>query len=65
MAEVSENELSSIKPKLAPGLERLLRVVIAKMRAHAMALDPCPAYGRITWRIKPGGEIEVDLEPKL
>lgn len=52
-------------PQSQPNVDQLFDAIASKLTANRAILEKSVHYGRLSWRMKPNGQIEVDLEPKL
>ena len=47
------------------GVDYLIESIKRKLEANRSILERSTSFGRLGWRLKKNGEIEVDLELKL
>jgi hypothetical protein len=45
--------------------DRIISAIMEKLRAHRSLIAQSSKWGRLAWRTRKDGEIEVDLEPKV
>ncbi len=45
--------------------DRIISVIMKKLQAQRSLVAQSPKWGRVVWRSRKGGEIEVDLETKV
>jgi hypothetical protein len=45
--------------------DELISAIVRKLEAKRAVLQQSPDYGRLTWRRRQNGELEVNLEPEL
>ena len=45
--------------------DQLIEVIVKKLIKNKTVIGGSLGFGRLTWRVRKNGEIEVDLEPKL
>ena len=46
-------------------VDELIDIILKKLRANREILERSLHFGRLSWRTRKDGEIEVELEPKL
>ena len=53
------------KTELDLKADELIQVITKKLINNKSVISGSLGFGRLTWRVKRNGEIEVNLEPKL
>ena len=46
-------------------VDGLIEAIVAKLKTNRATLEKSLGFGRLTWRQKKDGNVEIDLEPKL
>ena len=57
--------MSGGKTEMDLKADRLIEVITKKLINNKAVIKGSLGFGRLTWRVKRNGDIEVDLEPKL